>query len=90
MPQQQINIGTVENDGTGDTLREGGQKINANFTELYEGLADAGFDNTENDARLDALENDKADKSQFVTLTQAEYDALVVKDDNTFYFIPEA
>lgn len=35
MAQQTINIGTVANDGTGDTLRDGGDKINDNFTELY-------------------------------------------------------
>lgn len=35
MAQQTINIGTVANDGTGDTLRVGGDKINDNFTELY-------------------------------------------------------
>lgn len=35
MAQQTINIGTSPNDHTGDTLRDGGSKINANFTELY-------------------------------------------------------
>ena len=35
MAQQNINLGTVANDGTGDDLRTGGQKINANFTEVY-------------------------------------------------------
>lgn len=35
MAQQQINVGASANDHTGDTLRAGGQKINANFTELY-------------------------------------------------------
>lgn len=35
MAQQIVNIGTVANDGTGDTLRDGGDKINDNFTELY-------------------------------------------------------
>ena len=35
MAQQIINIGTTVNDGTGDTLRSGAQKINANFAELY-------------------------------------------------------
>jgi len=35
MGRQIIGIGTVPNDGTGDTLREGGDKINANFAELY-------------------------------------------------------
>ena len=35
MAQQLINIGTVAGDGTGDDLRAGGDKINDNFTELY-------------------------------------------------------
>lgn len=35
MAQQMINLGAVADDGTGDTLRAGGQKINENFTELY-------------------------------------------------------
>jgi len=36
MAQQEINIGTVANDGTGDTLRSAGNKINENFYELYQ------------------------------------------------------
>ena len=35
MAQQIINIGVTANDGTGDGLRAGAGKINANFTELY-------------------------------------------------------
>lgn len=35
MAQQLIDLGTVANDGTGDNLRSGGEKINENFTELY-------------------------------------------------------
>lgn len=35
MTQQTINLGTNPNDGTGDALRVGGTKINANFTDLY-------------------------------------------------------
>lgn len=35
MSQQLINTGIRTNDGTGDPLRTGGQKINDNFTELY-------------------------------------------------------
>ena len=35
MAQLTINIGAAPNDGTGDTLRDGGDKINDNFTELY-------------------------------------------------------
>lgn len=39
MAQQTINVGTTANDGTGDTLRAAGQKINANFTEVYGDVA---------------------------------------------------
>lgn len=35
MAQQTINIGAAPDDGTGDSLRVGGDKINDNFTELY-------------------------------------------------------
>lgn len=35
MGQQQIDLGTVANDRTGDSPRAGGTKINANFDELY-------------------------------------------------------
>ena len=35
MTRQNISTGTSANDGTGDTLRAAGTKINANFTELY-------------------------------------------------------
>jgi hypothetical protein len=40
MSKQIIGIGTTSNDGTGDTLRIGGSKINANFNELYNFLGD--------------------------------------------------
>ena len=35
MGKQIINIGTTANDNTGDDLRSAGDKINDNFTELY-------------------------------------------------------
>jgi len=38
MAQQIINIGTIANDNTGDTLRGAGQKINDNFDEVYAAL----------------------------------------------------
>jgi len=36
MAKQTINLGTSANDGTGDNIRDGGTKINDNFTELYD------------------------------------------------------
>lgn len=38
MAKQIINVGTAKNDGTGDSLRDGAQKINDNFSELYTAL----------------------------------------------------
>ena len=35
MTRQNISTGTIANDGTGDTLRTAGIKINQNFQELY-------------------------------------------------------
>ena len=37
MAKQVINLGTVPGDDTGDNLRTGGDKINDNFDEIYEG-----------------------------------------------------
>jgi hypothetical protein len=41
MPFDDINVGTTPNDGTGDTLRVTGQKVNANFDKAVEGPASA-------------------------------------------------
>ena len=35
-----INRGSVANDGTGDNLRAGAEKVNSNFTEIYTAIGD--------------------------------------------------
>src|SRR5210317_680378 len=40
MAKQTINIGTVADDGTGTTIRAGGDLINDNFNEIYNKLGD--------------------------------------------------
>ena len=35
MAQEIINIGALANDGSGDTIRNAGRKINANFAEFF-------------------------------------------------------
>lgn len=40
MAKQTINVGSVANDGTGDTLRVGGITINSVINELYDALGD--------------------------------------------------
>lgn len=39
MAKQTINLGAAANDGTGDGLRVAGAKMNANFTEVYDVIA---------------------------------------------------
>ena len=41
MAYQSLGVGTNANDGSGDTLKAGGAKINDNFVELYTLLGDA-------------------------------------------------
>lgn len=38
MSKQLINVGTIINDGTGDTFRAGAIKVNSNFDEIYTAL----------------------------------------------------
>ena len=38
MAKEILQLGNSANDGTGDSLRAGGTKVNANFTELYDSL----------------------------------------------------
>ena len=38
MAKQTVDIGSTANDGTGDSIRNGGDKINDNFTELFNAL----------------------------------------------------
>jgi len=40
MAKSTINLGTAANDGTGDSLRAGATKVNANTDELYNALGD--------------------------------------------------
>jgi hypothetical protein len=40
MAKYSINRGTTANDGTGDNLRAGADKVNLNFTEIYTAIGD--------------------------------------------------
>ena len=42
MARQVIDIGTVGNDGTGDSIRESFRKINENFRDLYAVFGEGG------------------------------------------------
>ena len=53
MAKQTINVGTSANDGTGDPNRTAFQKINANFTELYDGQDPANLISTDPDNAIE-------------------------------------
>ena len=74
MAKQTINIGTSANDGTGDALRDGADKINDNFTELYSGAGVA--DGAVTTAKLadDAVDSAK--------ITDGAIDTVHIADDN--------
>ncbi len=55
MSQRVINAGATANDGSGDTLRTGAQKINDNFTELFQ-FMEAGQINADWNATSGAAE----------------------------------
>lgn len=61
MAQKIINVGTVANDGTGDTIRGAFTNVNANFTEVYSNISNltavvAGID-LDQDATIQASYN---------------------------------
>ena len=64
-----LNLGTSANDGTGDSLRAGGQKINDNFTDVDTRVTTAQTDADAAQTDIDAHEADVANPHQ-VTKTQ--------------------
>ncbi len=72
MAIQIIGIGTVADDGTGDSLRAAGDKINDNFSEIYTALGDG---STLTSTAITALNNATANELVTVGATTTELDA---------------
>ena len=72
MALQSINIGTAANDGTGDNLRVGGDKINDNFSEIYTAF---GNGSTLSSLAITALNSATANELVTVGATTTELDA---------------
>lgn len=87
MAQQTINIGSSANDGTGDTLRTAGDKINDNFNELYTQtsaiLDSADVVSIITDSDLNMHANDIRTTGR--SLYRNEYDSAGLLPDNTVY-----
>ena len=71
MAIQIIGIGTVDDDGTGDSLRVAGDKINDNFNEIYTTLGDGSTLNT----GVTAVNNATANELVTIGATTTELDA---------------
>ena len=72
MAIQTIGIGTVADDGTGDSLRVAGDKINDNFNEIYTTLGDG---SSFTGGAITALNNATANELVTVGATTTELDA---------------
>ena len=68
MARQNINIGTVPNDNTGDPLRDAFDKTNDNFIELYDDVA-------QNQSDITDLQNDI--EARNIVSTSVNYTALI-------------
>lgn len=82
MSQQLIKIGSQPNDGTGDTLREGADKINANFSELYQSVGTGYFLPTATNTTLGGVRIDGTS----ITITNGVISAAVTSN----YVLPTA
>ena len=77
MARQNISVGTSANDGTGDTLRAAGQKINSNFAEVYAHL------NGGDSASLSKKVCFDSDGILFVGATANDFETKLVVTDPT-------
>ena len=72
MALQSLNLGTAANDGTGDNLRVGGDKINDNFSEIYTAFGDG---STLSSLAITGLNSATANELVTVGATTTELDA---------------
>lgn len=93
MAQQIINIGSANNAGDGESLRSGGDKINDNFTELYDNVGQL----YQQSGHASYTDNIYVDSGTALTVTANTdtilpnnagviYDSQKPSDINTFYF----
>jgi len=61
MARQTINVGTNQDDGTGDLLRDAFVKVNTNFTELYSEMGGDSLSNLNFDGNTISTDNTNAD-----------------------------
>ena len=85
MAKQTINIGSTANDGTGSTLRVGGDIINDNFTEIDTAFGDgstlsSGFITADGSATLPNKTFDLGGTGNTITGSLAEFNTALQGD----------
>ena len=88
MTRQNIGIGSAANDGNGDTLRQAGTKINANFAEVYALLGGGDSSNLSTQITLenDAVTFEGSTANDFETrlkVTDPTQDNIITLPDST-------
>tara|TARA_B100000941_G_scaffold147505_1_gene104660 strand:+ start:46 stop:993 length:948 start_codon:yes stop_codon:yes gene_type:complete len=88
MTRQNIGIGSAANDGNGDTLRQAGTKINANFAEVYALLGGGDSSNLSTQITLenDAVTFEGTSDNDFETrlkVTNPTQDNIITLPDST-------
>jgi hypothetical protein len=82
MAKQVLNVGTHNNDKSGDTLRAGGLKIKANFDEIYAALANDNINISGGNLLKSGSWNDIRNKPDFKRIsTTASFNDLEDKPD---------
>ena len=99
MAQQNIFLGSEANDGTGDSVRSAGQKINSNFTELYSvsnnlhPVSSSGdYNDLSNRPAIPTIPPNlvtSVDVTNIVKISQGDYDQLNPPIATTLYLIEQ-
>ena len=84
MAKQVINVGTSANDGTGDPNRTAFQKINANFTELYDGVGAGDLQQVTDNGNTTT--NDIKVSKLYLKDSASELNGRLYLDSNNWFF----
>ena len=80
MAKLSVDIGTIANDGTGDTLRTAGNKINQNFTEVYDKVGTDGSGNLTRAASNTYVQTLLANTNAYISTVQSNLNTVSARE----------